>query len=130
MWTGRSEQFCYKGQARVYHLTRQEVQTSNAAMTGTLSISGSSYYVLFDTGASHSFITSYFVEHSEIVLHPLDKLLEASLSLGSKILTNLGVKGCVISIDGHELIADLIVLDVGEFDIILGMDWFSTWHAT
>ena len=32
------------GQARVYHLTRQEAQTSNAAVTGTLSISGSSAY--------------------------------------------------------------------------------------
>ena len=59
------------GQARVYHLTREEGQTSSAAVTGTLSVSGTSAYVLFDSGASHSFITSYFIEHARLVSYPL-----------------------------------------------------------
>ena len=99
-------------------------------MTDTLSIFGSSAYVLFDTSASHSFITPYFFGISRLVLLPLDKLLEVPSPLGSKIVTELGVKGCVISIDGRELIADLIVLDVGEFDVLLSMNWLATWHAT
>ena len=91
-----------------------------------LSISGSSAYVLFDTGASHSFITPCFVERSGLELLQLDKLLEVSSPLGSKLLTNSGIQGCVIAFDGHEIIANLILLDVGEFDVILGMDWLST----
>ena len=62
----------------MYHLTRQEAQTFNAAVTGTLSISGSSTYVLFDTSASHSFITPCLVERSGLELRQLDKLLEIS----------------------------------------------------
>lgn len=37
--------------------------------------------------------------------------------------TNLICKSCPITIDGWELTADLIPLDMHDFDIILGMDW-------
>ena len=77
-----------------------------------------------------SFITPPFVERAGLVLCQLDKVIEVSSPLGSKILTDSGVRGCVISFGGHELVADLILLDVGEFDVILGMEWLSEWHAT
>ena len=48
-------------QARVYHFTGQMAQTSNATFTSTLSIFGSSAYVLFDSGESHSFIMPYLL---------------------------------------------------------------------
>ena len=38
-------------------------------------------------------------------------------------------KSCVIVVDGHELLADLHVLDMDDFDVILGMDWLSSYHA-
>ena len=95
-----------------------------------LSIFSSSAYVLFDIGASHSFITPSFVEQSGLQFHQLDKLLDVSSPLGSKLLIDSRIQGCVIAFNGHEMIADLILLDMGEFDIILGMDWLLTWHAT
>ena len=36
----------------------------------------------------------------------------------------------MIAFDGNKLIADLILLNVGEFDGILDVDLLSTWHAT
>ena len=59
------------------------------------------------------------------MLRPLDKLLEVSSHLGSKIITDSEVLECVISFGGHELVADLILLNVGEFHVIFGMDWLS-----
>jgi hypothetical protein len=35
----------------------------------------------------------------------------------------------VISINGRDLFVDLILLDMHDFDVILGMDWLSTHHA-
>ena len=64
------------------------------------------------------------------MLRQLDKLLEVSSPLGSKLLTYSRVHGCVIAIGGHELVADLILSDVGKFDVTLGMEWLSEWHAT
>lgn len=39
-------------------------------------------------------------------------------------------KSCVIVIDGHELVIDLILLDMKDFDVIIGMDWLASYHAT
>ena len=35
-----------------------------------------------------------------------------------------------MTIASHEFEADLIVLDIHDFDIILGMDWLAKHHAT
>ena len=63
-------------------------------------------------------------------MHLLDRLLEISSPFGRKTIINSEVRDCVISFDGYELITNLTLLDMGEFDTILGMDWLSTWHAT
>ena len=36
------------------------------------------------------------------------------------------VRDCAIAFDGHELITNLMILDMEEFNVILGMDWLST----
>ena len=33
-------------------------------------------------------------------------------------------------IEGHEFRANLVLLDIQDFDVILGMDWLSRHHAT
>ena len=38
-------------------------------------------------------------------------------------------QSCVINIVGRELFADLILLHMRDFDVILGIDWLSTYHA-
>ena len=38
-------------------------------------------------------------------------------------------RSCVINIVGRELFADLILLHMRDFDVILGIDWLSTYHA-
>ena len=35
-----------------------------------------------------------------------------------------------VIIGGQEFMADLILLDIHDFDVILGMDWLSRHHAT
>ena len=44
--------------------------------------------------------------------------------------TNLVYPSCLISIGDHEFLADLILLEIQGFDIILGMDWLSSHHAS
>ena len=35
-----------------------------------------------------------------------------------------------VSIDDQEMMIDLLVLDMRDFDVILGMDWLASYHAT
>ena len=38
--------------------------------------------------------------------------------------------GCKVIIEGHDFRANLVLLDIQDFDVILGMDWLSRHHAT
>ena len=49
-----------RGQARVFILTPQDAQASNAVVAGTIPVCCSDARVLFDPGATHSFVTSVF----------------------------------------------------------------------
>lgn len=61
---------------------------------------------------------------------PLNFDLSISTPLGSSLLTNLVVKAYSIFIGDWELLADLILLEMHDFDVILGMDWLAADHAT
>jgi len=45
-------------------------------------------------------------------------------------MTNLVLKSCIICIEGRELLADLVLLDMHDFDVILCMDWLTSYHAS
>ena len=38
--------------------------------------------------------------------------------------------GCRVIIEGYDFMANLVLLDIQDFDVILGMDWLSRHHAT
>lgn len=59
-------------QARVCHVSREEAQTSSAAVLSMLNVYGFFACALFDSGASHSFVTSHFVKSVGLVVHPLE----------------------------------------------------------
>ena len=56
---------------------------------------------MFDTSVAHSFITPYFVKRTGLVLRTLDKLLKVSSPLGTRMMTDSGVRECMISVFGH-----------------------------
>ena len=51
------------------------------------------------------------------------------IPIGDSLVTNLVYRSCVVQIEDQHLLVDLILLDIQDFDVILGMDWLSTYHA-
>ena len=45
--------------------------------------------------------------------------------LGEVLKSRQLVKACEVSVSGHKLCADLIILEMHDYDAILGMDWLS-----
>ena len=41
----------------------------------------------------------------------------------------LASKSFAVGIKGHHLLADLMVLNMKDFGVILGIDWLATYHA-
>ncbi|KAL2226543.1 UNVERIFIED_CONTAM: Transposon Tf2-12 polyprotein, partial [Sesamum indicum] len=56
-------------------------------------------------------------------------LQDKVVSLNHKQGLNTVLRSCPIVVEGVTLYADLVVIDLREFDVILGMDWLATNHA-
>ncbi|XP_058216826.1 uncharacterized protein LOC131327702 [Rhododendron vialii] len=84
---------------------------------------------LFDSGASHSFISFACVTALALETEPLSTSMKVTSPLGGSIAVNLVCRGCKIKIANLRLTCDLRVINIADFDIILGMDWLSAHRA-
>ena len=80
--------------------------------------------VLFDSGATHSFVTQKFAIKSGMTPTPLNNPMVVQTP-GAEMRAKIGCKGVRININGVEFLADLIILRSQGLDVILGMDWLS-----
>ena len=85
---------------------------------------------MIDPGATHSFISTKFIAQVNIEIQPIDCSMVVSLPTGDSLIADRVYMGCRVIIEGHEFIANLVLLDIQDFDVILGMDWLSRHHAT
>ncbi|KAA0059580.1 pol protein [Cucumis melo var. makuwa] len=63
-------------------------------------------------------------------VEPLHYVLSVSTLSGECMLSKEKVKACQIEIAGHVIEVTLLVLDMFDFDVILGMDWLAANHAS
>ncbi|KAL0561469.1 hypothetical protein IC582_001897 [Cucumis melo] len=117
-------------QGRVFATNKTEAEKAGTVVTGTLPVLGHYALVLFDSGSSHSFISSTFVLHARLEVEPLHHVLSVSTPSGECMLSKEKVKTCQIEIAGHVIEVTLLVLDMLDFDVILGMDWLAANHAS
>lgn len=80
--------------------------------------------VLFDSGASHSFIATGFVEKHGIPTAYLEIPL-VTRTPGADLLCHLKCSQVRILLSGVVFLADLTVLPSHGIDVILGMDWLT-----
>ena len=81
--------------------------------------------VLFDSGASNSFIDASCVNVLGLKVESLEKLLHVSSPLGVKVRIDQICRDCELEILGILLMVDLRVMDISDFDVILVMDWLT-----
>lgn len=101
--------------------TAKEADNAPDVVLGTFIVHSAPTLVLFDSGASHSFISTRFAEPQNLRAHLLDKAMLIQ-SPGSTIKTERICLGVGIVINGVEFKADLIQINSLGLDIILGMD--------
>jgi hypothetical protein len=78
--------------------------------------------VLFDSGASHSFISQTFASKHEQKIKVVDKGGYCISLAGASITTNQMVRDVLISIDERKYTTYLVVLLGLGIDVILGMN--------
>ena len=80
---------------------------------------------LFDFGASHSFVGASSVDVLGLKVETLDEPLYVSSPLKTRVRVNQICRDCELEISGILLTVDLRVMDISDFDVILGMDWLT-----
>ena len=81
--------------------------------------------MLFEFGASHSFVTASCVNALGLKVESLGKPLHVSSPLGIRLRVDQICRDCDLEISRIILTVDLRVMDISEFDVIFGMDWLT-----
>ncbi|GKC46370.1 putative reverse transcriptase domain-containing protein [Tanacetum coccineum] len=98
-------------------------------ITGTFLVNNRYASVLFDSGADRSFVSTTFSALLDVVPSTLDVSYAVELANGRVAETNVILKGCTLGLLGHPFNIDLMPVELGSFDVIVGMDWMAQYHA-
>ncbi|XP_070669050.1 uncharacterized protein [Malus domestica] len=90
---------------------------------GTLNILGHFARVLIDYGAMHSVIYYTFAQLTQPHPTPLGYDLEFAMPRGERCYISCVYPGCPVLVEDVVMPANLIPLDIVDFDVILGTNW-------
>ena len=114
----------------MFTLTQSEAEATPSVVTSHISSIGSTYTILIDYGAIHSFVSSRVVDR---LCRPCDFYVVGFgilLPTGELVVSGRWIRSLLVKVDSRELSVDLIELAMEDFDMILGMDWLVKYRAT
>ncbi|GJV88931.1 putative reverse transcriptase domain-containing protein [Tanacetum coccineum] len=115
---------------RVYATTRDQAAKTSGTITGILYIDDRTVFVLFDTGATHSIISTTFAKKLNMTPTPLIERVIISTPMKNHMLIDHEYVNCPLRFDDRIRPANLLPIHMFDFDVILGMDWLASHRAT
>jgi hypothetical protein len=115
--------------ARVYSLIPREPERDTNVVIGTIPIFGFRASVLFDSRATHSFLSSMFVTLFGLFVRTLEVGFAVATSVGKTVTCSRIALGCPININERILLANLVVLALHGYDL-LGMNLLAKYFAS
>ncbi|GJR12702.1 putative reverse transcriptase domain-containing protein [Tanacetum coccineum] len=97
-------------------------------VTGTFLLNNCYATMLFDSGADKRFCVIDLVALLDVA-PSLRHSLCIELADGRILETNIVLRGCTLGLLGHPFDIDLMPVELGSFDVIIGMDWLAKYHA-
>ncbi|XP_058220482.1 uncharacterized protein LOC131330773 [Rhododendron vialii] len=112
------------------HHLLSPLRPETLVVRGTFLLFNSFARVLFDSGASHSFIAASFARALGLEIENISPPLFVETPIGGRSPLDRIYWECELIIRDCLFTFDFIVLNMSGFDLILGMDWLSMFHAT
>ncbi|GJT84231.1 putative reverse transcriptase domain-containing protein [Tanacetum coccineum] len=116
-------------QAKVYVVANAGTNLDVNVVTGTFLLNNRYAYILLDTGADKSFVSTAFSSQIDIAPTVLDHDYAVELADGRIISVNTIIRSCTLNFLNHPFNIDLMLVEMGSFDIIIGMDWLSKYQV-
>ncbi|GJT76042.1 putative reverse transcriptase domain-containing protein [Tanacetum coccineum] len=114
--------------AKVYVVGNVGTNLDSNIVTGTFLLNDRYASILFDTSANRSFVSTTFSSLIDITPTTLDHYYDVELADGKIIRINTIIWGCTLNFLNHPFNINLMPVELGSFDVIIGMDWLLKYH--
>nr|GEY33611.1 hypothetical protein [Tanacetum cinerariifolium] len=115
--------------ARAYAIGGGGTNPDSNVVTGTFLLNNCYASMLFDSGTDRSFVLTTFIALLDVAPSTLDTSYAIELADGRISKTNIILRGCTLGLLGHPFDIDPMPVELGSFDVIIGMDWLAKYHA-
>ncbi|GJR24690.1 putative reverse transcriptase domain-containing protein [Tanacetum coccineum] len=85
--------------------------------------------VLFDSGADKSFVSISLASKLNIPPITIDTFYDIEMADKNLVSTNTVIQGAILTLLNQPFKIDLMTIKLGSFDVVIGMDWLSKYHA-
>ncbi|GKB37276.1 putative reverse transcriptase domain-containing protein [Tanacetum coccineum] len=118
-----------EARGRAYAIGGGDANPDSNVGIGTFLLNNRYATMLFDSGADKSFVSTTFSVLLDVIPSPLNDSYAVELANGRVTKTKTILRGCTLRLLGHPIDLDLMPIELGSFDVIVGMDWLSRYHA-
>ncbi|GJV82771.1 putative reverse transcriptase domain-containing protein, partial [Tanacetum coccineum] len=115
--------------AKVYAVRHAGINLNSNVVTGKFLLNNRYASVLFDTSADRSFVSTAFSSQIDITPNALDHYYNVELADRRIIGLNTILRGCTLNFLNHPFNIDLMLVELGSFDAIIGMDLLAKYQA-
>ncbi|GKA75845.1 putative reverse transcriptase domain-containing protein [Tanacetum coccineum] len=85
--------------------------------------------VLFDSGADKSFISISLASMLDIPPITIDTFYDIEMAYENLVSTNTVIQDFTLTLLNQSFEIDLMSIKLGSFDVVIGKDWLSKYHA-
>ncbi|GJV48070.1 putative reverse transcriptase domain-containing protein [Tanacetum coccineum] len=114
-----------KATARSYAIGGGGTNPNSNVVMGMFLLNNCYASMLSDSGADRSFVSSTFSALLDVAPSTLDTSYAIELADGRISEINVVLRGCTLGLLGHPFDIDLMPVELGSFDVIIGMDWLA-----
>nr|GEV87855.1 hypothetical protein [Tanacetum cinerariifolium] len=115
--------------AKMYVVGNARTNPDSNVVTGTFLLNNCYATILFDTGADRSFVSTAFSSQIDITPTTLDHYYDVALADERIFGLNNIIRGYTLNFLNHPFNIDLMPVELGSFDIMIGMDWLAKYQA-
>ncbi|GJS73111.1 putative reverse transcriptase domain-containing protein [Tanacetum coccineum] len=116
-------------QGRAYMLRDRNAHQNPNVVTSMFLLNQHLARVLFDSGADKSFVSISLASKLNIPPITIDTFYDIEMADGNLVSTNTVIQGATLTLLNQPFKINLMPIKLGSFDIIVGMDWLSKYHA-
>ncbi|GJU50846.1 putative reverse transcriptase domain-containing protein [Tanacetum coccineum] len=116
-------------QGRAYMLRDRNAHQNPNVVTGMFLLNQHLARVLFDSGADKSFVSISLASKLNIPPITIDTFYDIEMADGNLVSTNTVIQGAILTLLNQPFKIDLMPIKLGSFDVVIGMDWLSKYHA-